>query len=190
MPRSPHEVYDFVSSVTILEICGNNCIRGPTVVARIRTLNLINSRLLVFPLLHFLILNAFGISDHVKLFSRHARKLNHFHMKCLRRLLKIKVPDTEILTGANFQASSRSHRRHKLDGLVTLFACLANVYPNSCCMGNLARETPCRGSKETFQRFSKGATKKSQHRCQLLRNPSSKSSEWRHVWDPSCIGTH
>jgi hypothetical protein len=37
-------------------------------------------------------------------YSRHARKLNHFHMNCLRRLLKRKwrdkVPDTEVLTRA------------------------------------------------------------------------------------------
>ena len=36
--------------------------------------------------------------------SRHARKLNHFHTKCLRIILSIKwediVPDTEVLTQA------------------------------------------------------------------------------------------
>ena len=37
-------------------------------------------------------------------YSRHARKLNHFHTKCLRLILSIKwpgmVPDTEVLTRA------------------------------------------------------------------------------------------
>ena len=37
-------------------------------------------------------------------YSRHARKLNHFHTKCLRIILTIKwqdmVPDTEVLTRA------------------------------------------------------------------------------------------
>ena len=37
-------------------------------------------------------------------YSRHARKLNHFHTKCLRIILSIKwqdmVPDTEVLTRA------------------------------------------------------------------------------------------
>ena len=37
-------------------------------------------------------------------YSRHARKLNHFHKKCLRIILSIKwqymVPDTEVLTRA------------------------------------------------------------------------------------------
>jgi len=38
-------------------------------------------------------------------YSRHAKKLNHFHMGCLRRLLKIKwqdkIPDTAVLAKAN-----------------------------------------------------------------------------------------
>jgi hypothetical protein len=38
-------------------------------------------------------------------YSRHARKLNHFHLSCLRKILKIKwqdkVPDTEILAQAD-----------------------------------------------------------------------------------------
>ena len=37
-------------------------------------------------------------------YSRHARKLNHFHTSCLRRILKInwqdKIPDSEVLTRA------------------------------------------------------------------------------------------
>jgi hypothetical protein len=41
-------------------------------------------------------------------YSRHARQLNHFHMSCLRRIMKIKwqdkVPDTEILERANMQS--------------------------------------------------------------------------------------
>nr|XP_054755561.1 uncharacterized protein LOC129261526 [Lytechinus pictus] len=38
-------------------------------------------------------------------YRRHARKLNHFHTTCLRKLLGIKwqdrIPDTEVLTRAN-----------------------------------------------------------------------------------------
>ena len=37
-------------------------------------------------------------------YSRHARQLNHFHVGCLRKLLKIrwqdKIPDTEVLQRA------------------------------------------------------------------------------------------
>ena len=40
-------------------------------------------------------------------YQRHAKKLNHFHLSCLRKLLKIrwqdKIPDTEVLEKANMQ---------------------------------------------------------------------------------------
>ena len=40
-------------------------------------------------------------------YQRHAKKLNHFHLSCLRKLLKIrwqdKIPDTKILKKANMQ---------------------------------------------------------------------------------------
>ena len=46
------------------------------------------------------------------IYSRHVRKLNHFHMSCLRRLLRIKwqdkVPDTEVL------------KKAKMSGIYTL----------------------------------------------------------------------
>ena len=38
-------------------------------------------------------------------YQRHAKKLHHFHLSCLRKLLKIrrqdKIPDTEVLKKAN-----------------------------------------------------------------------------------------
>ena len=41
-------------------------------------------------------------------YQRHAKKLNHFHLSCLRKLLKIrwqdKIPDTEVLKKANKQS--------------------------------------------------------------------------------------
>ena len=42
------------------------------------------------------------------IYQRHAKKLNHFHLSCLRKLLKIrwqdKIPDTEVLKKANMQS--------------------------------------------------------------------------------------
>ena len=42
-----------------------------------------------------------------KVCQRHAKKLNHFHLSCLRKLLKIrwqdKIPDTEVLEKAKMQ---------------------------------------------------------------------------------------
>ena len=41
-------------------------------------------------------------------YQRHAKKLNHFHISCLRKLLKIrwqdKIPDTEVLKKAKMQS--------------------------------------------------------------------------------------
>ena len=41
-------------------------------------------------------------------YQRHAKKLNRFHLSCLRKLLKIrlqdKIPDTEVLKKANMQS--------------------------------------------------------------------------------------
>ena len=41
-------------------------------------------------------------------YQRHAKRLNHFHTSCLRKLLKIKwqdrIPDTEVLKSAGMQS--------------------------------------------------------------------------------------
>ena len=41
-------------------------------------------------------------------YQRHAKRLNHFHTSCLRKLLEIKwqdrIPDTEVLKGAGMQS--------------------------------------------------------------------------------------
>ena len=41
-------------------------------------------------------------------YQRHAKKLNHFHLSCLKKILKIrwqdKIPDTEVLKKANMQS--------------------------------------------------------------------------------------
>ena len=46
------------------------------------------------------------------MYSRHARKLNHFHTQCLRIILSIKwqdmVADTEVLTRAGIHYSSHT----------------------------------------------------------------------------------
>ena len=47
--------------------------------------------------------------------QRHAKKLNHFHISCPRKLLKIKwqdkIPDTEVLKKANMQSVHKSKRK-------------------------------------------------------------------------------
>ena len=51
-------------------------------------------------------------------YSRHYRKLNHFHLGCLRKLLKIKwqdhIPDTEVLERANMNSVYTMLRKTQL----------------------------------------------------------------------------
>ena len=43
-----------------------------------------------------------------KVYQRHAKRLNHFHLSCLKKLLKIrwqdKIPDTEVVKKAKMQS--------------------------------------------------------------------------------------
>ena len=58
----------------------------------------------------------------MSVYQRHAKKLNHFHLSCLRKLLKIrwqdKIPDTEVLKKANMQSV---HTLLKLYAFVFMF---------------------------------------------------------------------
>ena len=53
-------------------------------------------------------------------YSRHARKLNHFHTVCLRRILGIKwqdrIPDTEVLEKSGLSSIYTIQYRHSSDG--------------------------------------------------------------------------
>ena len=56
-------------------------------------------------------------------YIRHARKLNHFHTKCLQIILSIKwqdmVPDTEVLTRAGIFSIHTLLQKLKRDGQAT-----------------------------------------------------------------------
>ena len=58
-------------------------------------------RAIIFPTLLY-------ASEMWTVYSRHARQLNSFHMRCLRKLLRVrwqdKVPDTEVLQRANMES--------------------------------------------------------------------------------------
>ncbi|KAK3794082.1 hypothetical protein RRG08_042896 [Elysia crispata] len=75
--------------------------------------------------------------------SRHARKLNHFHRSCLRRLIRIrwqdKIPDTEVLERADMPSVFTSNRKHMPDGLDTSSGCLTADCRNGCCTASWAR---------------------------------------------------
>ena len=58
----------------------------------------------------------------------HARKLNHFHLHCLRKILRItwqdKVPDTEVLARGELPSiQTMLQRARNSDGLAMLFEC-------------------------------------------------------------------
>ena len=65
-------------------------------------------------------------SESWTVYSRHARKLNHFHTTCLRRILGIKwqdrVPDTEVIEKAGLPSVSTilMQTKHRWAGHVTI----------------------------------------------------------------------
>ena len=62
-------------------------------------------------------------------YQRHAKKLNHFHLSCLRKLLKIrwqdKIPDTEV---SNRNLTEFNHFKLKLNLYKTLFWTSNTIY--------------------------------------------------------------
>ena len=56
-------------------------------------------------------------------YQRHAKRLNHFHTSCLRKLLKIKwqdrIPDTEVLKKAGMQSTLLKLAQLRWTGQVT-----------------------------------------------------------------------
>ena len=66
----------------------------------------------VWEVLRFVIVALPGLFSHLfwTVYQRHAKRLNHFHTSCLRKLLKIKwkdrIPDTEVLKRAEIQSET------------------------------------------------------------------------------------
>ena len=72
-------------------------------------------------------------------YQRHAKRLNHFHTSCLRKLLKIKkqdrIPDTEALK-MGMQSVHTLLKLAQLDGQAMLPGCLRNVCQRKSSMEN------------------------------------------------------
>ena len=64
-------------------------------------------------------------------YQRHAKRLNHFHTNCLRKLLKIKrqdrIPDTDVLKEQGCRVYILFWNWHSKDGQAMLLGCLRNV---------------------------------------------------------------
>ena len=73
-------------------------------------------------------------------YQRHAKRLNHFHTSCLRKLLKIKwqdrIPDTEILKRAGMQSVHTLLKLAQLTRQAMLLGCLRNVCQRKSYMEN------------------------------------------------------
>ena len=88
-------------------------------------------------------------------YQRHAKRLNHFHTSCLRKLLKIKwqdrIPDTEVLKRAGIQSV---HTLLKLAQLrwEAISGCLRNVCQRKSTMENRNGQTLPWWSEEAVQR--------------------------------------
>ena len=87
-------------------------------------------------------------------YQRHAKKLNHFHISCLRKLLKIrwqdKIPDTEVLKKAKMQSVHTLLKLAQLrwTGHVTRMA----AAKESSLWRTARRKALTRWPKETLQR--------------------------------------
>ena len=73
-------------------------------------------------------------------YQRHAKILNHFHTRCLRKRLKIKwqdrIPDTEVLKRAGMQSIHTLLKLAQLDEQAMLQECLMNVCQRKSSMEN------------------------------------------------------
>ena len=73
-------------------------------------------------------------------YQHHAKKLNCFHLNCLRKILRItwqdKVPDTEVLAQVNCQAFKLCFRECGSDGLAMLFECKIHAFQKYYFMEN------------------------------------------------------
>ena len=84
------------------------------------------------------------------IYQRHARKLNHFHTTCLRKLLDIKwqdkIPDTEFLTRADLPS---------IYTMLMQLACQLKDSQRTCCLEKLHQGGQKKRSKDTLKALLK-----------------------------------
>ena len=78
-------------------------------------------------------------------YQRHAKKLNHFHLSCLRKLLKIrwqdKIPDTEVLKKAKMQSVHTLLKLAQLRWTGHVIECLMSGCQRKFSMENCKKES-------------------------------------------------
>ena len=84
-------------------------------------------------------------------YQRHAKKLNHFHLSCLRKLLKIrwqdKIPDTEVLKKANMQSVHTLLKLAQLRWTGHVTKCLMSGCQRKFSMENCEKESAYKVAK-------------------------------------------
>ena len=83
------------------------------------------------------------------IYQRHAKRLNHFHLSCLRKLLKIKwqdkIPDTEVLKKAGVQCMHTAFQLAQLRGTGHIIRKTDERLPKKVFYGELQQEKRSQG---------------------------------------------
>ena len=87
-------------------------------------------------------------------YQRHAKRLNHFHFSCLRKLLKIKwqdkIPDTEVLKKAGMQSMHTVLKLAQLRWIGHVIRMLDERLPKKVFSGELQEGKRSEGGQKKF----------------------------------------
>jgi len=117
-------------------------------------------------------------------YQRHARKLNHFHTTCLRRLLNIrwqdKVPDTEVLAQADLPSIYTILMQYQLRWAGHVVRMPDDRLPKRLFYGELEEGKRCRGGqKKRFKDSLKVSLKSFGIDPVTWENVAQNRAEWR-----------
>nr|VZI42707.1 unnamed protein product [Spirometra erinaceieuropaei] len=90
-------------------------------------------------------------------YTRQARRLNHFHLSCLRRILRLnwqdRIPDTDVLERTGVLSIYTMLRKCSCDGAVTWCAWMTSDYPNDSSTETSRRFSPQRRPNSLIQGY-------------------------------------
>ena len=115
-------------------------------------------------------------------YQRHAKRLNHFHLCCLRKFLKIRsqdnIPDTEVLKRAGMQSVHTLLKLAQLRWTCHVTGMPDERLPKKVFYGDLKVGKRSQvGQKETIQRHPKSLPKGFQHTTRVLGTDCTGSSK-------------
>ena len=118
------------------------------------------------------------------IYRRHEKKLNRFHLNCLRKLLGIrwqdKIPDTEVLTKAKMPSIFAMLRRIQLRWAGHVVRMDSNRLPKQLFFGELTAGTRSRGGqKKRYKDSAKASMKDLSIDPALFEELANDRSSWR-----------